>query len=274
VNVGDPSGALARHQEALVVFRELGDREGMAATLDLLGMTSFHSLQLAEHVSYHRQAVDLFRDLGDRQGAISALTLLAFSPASYDWPAPTRFESEAAAAIAGGEEALQESRDIGWRAGEAFACYALAMALGFQGHYDRALTFAHEGLSIAEEIGHAQWQVAVLRALGELELDLFQPERARATLAQGLALARETKSAFWTASLSAALSRALLALGEAPAARDVLDRLEVTQPLTLADWLVACARVEVALAERSYGGCPNVSSIWSGRSGPMDGARA
>lgn len=252
MNVGDPAGALTRHQEALGIFRELGDTEGMAATLDLLGMTSYHSLRLAEQVSYHRQAVALFRELEDRQGAISSLTLLAVSSPSYDWPASTPNESESRAATIAGEEALQESRGIGWRAGEAFACYALAMTLGFQGHYDRALPLARQGLSIAEEIEHAQWQVASLRVVGEMEIDLLVPERARSTLERGLTLAKETQSAFWTAALTASLSRALIASGETAAAENLVGPPKVTRPLVLSEWLVGWAHAELALATHDY----------------------
>lgn len=252
MNVGDPAGALTHHEEALGIFRELGDAEGMAATLDLLGMTSYHSLKLAEQVNYHRQAVALFREVDDRQGAISSLTLLALSAPSYDWPAPTPNEPAPRAAAIAGEEALHESQGINWRAGEAFACYALAMTLGFQGHYDRALPLAREGLSIAEEIQHAQWQVASLRVLGELQIDLLLPESARSALERGLALAKETKSAFWTASLSASLSRALIAMGEVAAAENLIGPPVKSRPLVLSEWLVGCAHAELALATHDY----------------------
>ncbi len=252
MNVGDSAGALTRHQEALESFRALGDHEGMAATLDLLGMTSYHLLNRAEHVRYHREAVDLFRAVDDHQSAISSLTLLGVSTSSYDWPALMLNESECSAAIAAGEAALHESRGIGWRAGEAFAGYALAMTLGFQGHYDRALPLARESLSLAEEIEHAQWQVAALRVVGELELDLLLPERARSTLERGLALAKETKSAFWTATLSASLSRALVALGEVAAAANLVGPPQVTRPPVLADWLIGWAQAELALATHDY----------------------
>jgi DNA-binding CsgD family transcriptional regulator len=248
MNVGDAAGAFMRHREALDIFQELRDTEGMASTLDLLGMTSYHSLRLTEQAGYHRQAVDLFREVGDRQGAISSLTMLAVNSPSYDWPASTPHEAKTVAAVVAGEEALHESRRIGWRAGEAFACYALAMTLGFQGHYDRALPLAREGLGLAEEIAHAQWQVACLRVLGDLEIDLLLPERARSTLERGLALARETKSAFWIAALSASLSRAMIALGETAAAEHLIGRPAVTRPLVLTEWLTGCAQAELALA--------------------------
>jgi DNA-binding NarL/FixJ family response regulator len=54
------------------------------------------------------------------------------------------------------------------------------------------------------------------------------------------------------------LSRALLALGEVASARELLEPLEGAQPLTLADWHMACARAELLLATRSYEAVPDL----------------
>jgi tetratricopeptide (TPR) repeat protein len=268
MNVGDPPAALARHQEALSVFRELGDLEGMAETLDLLGMTSFHSVRLADQAAYHSQAVALFRELGNRQGAISSLSLLAMNATNYDWAMQASGEAEFGEAVAAGEAALWESGEIGWRAGEAFACYALGMALGARGRYDRALPIVKQGLAIAEEIEHSQWQVANLRALGELEVDLLAPERARTTLERGLALAQETKSGFWTACLSAALSRALTQLREPEAAAQHLDPFDAASRPGLITWLSGCAHADMALASRDFGLVLQVVDILEGWAWP------
>jgi DNA-binding CsgD family transcriptional regulator len=262
MNLGDPPGALACHHEALAIFRELNDPEGMAGTLDLLGMTSYHSLNLADQISYHTQAVELFRQLGERQGAISSLSLLALSSTSYDWPAPPASEADFESSIAAGEEALSEAQAIGWRAGESFACYALAMSLGAHGDYDRALALGQDGLRIAEDIQHEQWQVASLRSLAEIELDLLDFEQARSLLARGLALAREIKSAFWTTCLSAALARALTGLAQIRLASTQLESFERERPRGLTSWFLACAEAEIALARKDYVTALELASTW------------
>lgn len=261
MNIGDPPGALLRHNEALAIFRELDDIEGMAATLDLLGMTSYHSVKLADEVSYNRKAIDLFRQLGNRQGVVSSLSLMAASCSSYDFPAMAANEAERAAAILAGEEALAEAQAIGWRAGESFACNTLAMAHGWSGNYNRAIELAHEGLRIAVEIQHEQWHVAMLRVLGELKLDLLNPEEARQDLEDGLALARKTGSDYWTECLSAGLTRALVALGEVEVAAELLKPFHEDRPLVMTAWLAGCAEVEVDLARRDYDGALRLVSI-------------
>ena len=253
MNRGDPRSALLRHNEALATFKELDDIEGMAATLDLLGMTSYHSVKLADQMAYHRQAVALFRQLGNRQGAISSLSLLAASSSSYDWPAPPTDQQELDAAIAAGEEALAESQAIGWRAGEAFACNVLAMAHGWSGRYNRARELVNDGLRTAIEIEHEQWHAALLRIAGEMKLDLLDPEGARIAFAEGLALAKQTRSDYWTACLSASLARAHVALGNVAAAAELVSPISADSPLVLTAWASGYAEVEIALAGKDYG---------------------
>ncbi len=252
MNSGDPAGALERHNEALAVFQELDDFGGMAATLDLLGMTSYHSVKLADEISYHHRAVELFHELGNRQGAVSSLSLLAISSSSYDWPAPPSDDEELAAAIAAGEEALAEAEAIGWRAGEAFACYTLGMAFGWHGDYERALQLGREGLRIAQNIQHEQWQVAALRGLGDLYLDLLNHEAARSFFQEALEMANRIRSDFWIGSTSAGLARALAAVGEGRAALDLIKPLDHARPLTLTAYHSAGAEAEVALALKDY----------------------
>ena len=252
MNVGDPPRALVHHEEALSTFRSLGDRPGTAETLDLLGMTSFHLVKSSDQVAYYRQAITLFREQDARQGLASSLSVLAMSSCNYEWAVPIAERDDFDAAVTAGEEAVQISRDIGWRAGEAFACYALGMTLGAGGDYGRALSLARESLSVAEEIAHTQWVVAALRLTGELELDLLFPERARAKFASGLKLAQEIKSSFWTACLSAGLSRAACKTGELDLASTLLDPFDVDSSIVMATWLAGCARVELALARGDF----------------------
>ena len=252
MNIGDPPGALMRHNQALSIFEELQDVQGLASTLDLLGMTSYHSLKLADEMSYHRKAVELFQELGNRQGKVSSLSLLAMSSASYEWPAPPTNAGEFSAAIAAGEEALVEAQAMGWRAGESFACYTLSMALGWSGDYSRAVPIAREGLHIAIEIEHEQWHVAALRGLGELYLDMLDPTGARALFEQGLDIAKKTKSDFWTVCLSSALARALVAFHQLQEALKLLPPFNESGPPALTAWHASCAHIETALALKDY----------------------
>jgi DNA-binding NarL/FixJ family response regulator len=92
----------------------------------------------------------------------------------------------------------------------------------------------------------------MLRAGGELQLDLLNLAAARAALEEGLALAKKIRSDFWTVSLSSALARVLVALGETDAASSLLQPFDETRPLVLTAWHSGSAEVEVLLARREY----------------------
>ena len=67
LNVEQPQEALRYHQEALATFQALSDRRGKASTLDLLGMASLLSGDLMQSAVYNQQAIVLFRELDDRE---------------------------------------------------------------------------------------------------------------------------------------------------------------------------------------------------------------
>jgi DNA-binding CsgD family transcriptional regulator/tetratricopeptide (TPR) repeat protein len=252
MNVGDPPGALAHHAAALATFQRLDDQAGTAETLDLLGMTSFHLVRVSEQVSYYQRAIPLFRALGERPGLASSLSMLAFSSTNYEWAVPVAARPELEAAVRAGEEAIWTTQDIGWRAGEAFARYALGMALGAAGRYDRAIPLARESLAIAREIEHTQWMVAALRLAGELELDLLMPERARESFDRGLKLAEEINSSFWIACLSSGLCRAAIETGDVALAATLLERLRPGAPTMMSAWLLGGAQAQLALAQSRF----------------------
>jgi tetratricopeptide (TPR) repeat protein len=73
------SEAERHHREALVIFERLGDRQGIAETLDLLGMTrSIADDSYASH-AYYVKSIDLCREIGDRQRLITGLAMQALN---------------------------------------------------------------------------------------------------------------------------------------------------------------------------------------------------
>src|SRR5258708_7604837 len=66
LNVERPREAAGCHDQALAIFEALHDDEGMAETLDLLGMSSILGGDLARGVHYYQQAIDINRRLGNQ----------------------------------------------------------------------------------------------------------------------------------------------------------------------------------------------------------------
>src|SRR5260370_17561932 len=83
LNIEQPREALHYHQEALTLFQQAHDSQGIAQTCDLLGMTNCLGGDLLQASAYYQQAVALFQELHARQGLASSLpTLLLLAPAA------------------------------------------------------------------------------------------------------------------------------------------------------------------------------------------------
>jgi tetratricopeptide (TPR) repeat protein len=248
-NVEQPGEGLRYHREALGLFQRLNDRSGLAETLDLLGMTSQLNSDLFQAHRYYRRAIGIWRELADPRGVVSSLASIPLCAASYlkDLDVPATGLAEAALAA---EEACRITGEIGWRAGEAYALLNLAICLGPQGEYARALDAARTGLSIAEEIEHHQWIAAAHAVLGMLHLDLLALDAAQRHLEQALASARAVGSRVWIGSTVGLLALTDSEQGKFERAEALLrDALENDMPMrTQAQRLCWYARGELALA--------------------------
>ncbi|HEX6482672.1 MAG TPA: AAA family ATPase [Ktedonobacteraceae bacterium] len=249
LNVEQPGEALRYHQEALGIFEKLNDSHGIAETLDLLGMSSYLGGDLIQGTVYYKQAIALFSEIGNRQGLTSSLATITLR-------APTLQSDTMVAAgslaevLQDAENALKIAREIGHRSAEAYALFQLALCLGSQGEYGRALAAAQQSLDIAEEIEHRQWQAAARAILGNVYRNLFALPQAQEHFEQALAYAQEVGSLFWMRMISGYSASAAILLNDLDRAEKVLQAaLNTDTPAqTMAQRMAWCANVELELA--------------------------
>jgi tetratricopeptide (TPR) repeat protein/DNA-binding CsgD family transcriptional regulator len=253
LNIEQPLEALRYHREALTIFQELHDQHGIAETLDLLGMASYLGGDLVQGTIYYEQAVALFEELDDRQGLTSSLATLTLRGPTYQTDTMVSASTTLAEVIRDTEQALKIAQDIDQRPAESYALFQLALCLGSQGEYERALATVQMSLDIAEEIEHRQWQTAAQTVLGGIYYGLLAYPRARTHFEQALALAREIGSLFWTRIATGYLASALISQGDLGQAELVLSgALDPQTPAqTMAQRLMRCAQVELALAQEN-----------------------
>jgi tetratricopeptide (TPR) repeat protein len=141
----DHAAAVAFGEEALALFRQLGDRRGEAGALRALG---------AAEIAVDRgdpdrpgalleQALAIWRELGNQQGVAATLGNLGF----LAW---TR--GDTVRAIERYEEALTISRAIGDRANAAVQLALLGMLAAGAGEHNRATDWLDEALVLAREL--------------------------------------------------------------------------------------------------------------------------
>ena len=116
---GDYYRAVACHEEAAAVWRELGDEGNLARTLDHLGNCAHDTGDLATAEVFHEQALELARAVDDPRGVASALGnlgIMAIHAGNLD------------AASERLEEALQLLRQLGHRHGVGVALANLGIS--------------------------------------------------------------------------------------------------------------------------------------------------
>ncbi len=250
-NIEHPHEALRCHQEAIAIFEASNDERGLAETLDLLGMTSELGGDAVQSAAYYDQVVPLFQQLDDRQGLSSSLVVRALQSGAYWFETMVPAARNMSDAIREAEWGLQIAREIGWRAGEAFALFESAALYGPQGEYGGALDLALASLAIAEEIEHHQWRTLAHTTVGVLHLELLARASAREHLEQALALAQAINSQVMIRITAGYLAATCIQQHELSQAEAVLnDVLRSDTPMqTMGQRLAWYARAELTLAQ-------------------------
>jgi DNA-binding CsgD family transcriptional regulator len=251
LNIEQPLEARQCHTEALHIFESLNDQRGVAETLDLLGMARYLGGDLIGGTASYERAVTLFRELNDRQGLASSLATLTMRGGAYQTSTMLAASRDVPEAAHEGEAALIIARDIGWRAGEAYALIFLGFCLGGHGDYSRALELVHDALAIGEEIEHRQWITAAYCAFGALHLDMLSLGEAQRYLDHALTLAHAIGSAHWVRCTAGYLASTYVLQHEYTKAEALLNSvLEPTITVqTLGQRLAWSAYAELALAQ-------------------------
>ncbi len=97
----DYRAARTLQEESLALFREVGDKGGLAYSLFNLGQVAYAQDEYATAHDLHRESLALFRELGQQQGIAGSLEAFAAL-------ASVQEQTERAARLWGTAEALRE----------------------------------------------------------------------------------------------------------------------------------------------------------------------
>jgi predicted ATPase/DNA-binding CsgD family transcriptional regulator len=157
-------------EESASLFRQVGDKSGLAVTLGVQGITALQQGDLQGARAIFEEGLELFREVGDRWGIVSTLAHLGIIPFST---------GDNAAAVGYFEEAVDLSHDIGGRIPAAYiSLYNLALIAQSEGNDERASNLYVEGLNLAVEVGDKANVAYCLEGLAGLIGHHAEPERA------------------------------------------------------------------------------------------------
>jgi predicted ATPase len=139
---GSVGEAIPLLEQSLAIYRESGDKVGQASAIDWLAINN-PNLQRA--TAYARDGLALCRELGDLTGVASILTTLSrltYCQGDFSSPVPWL------------EEVLSIARQLGDQVREDEALITYGTLVYWQGDYPRARSLYEEGIRLGEKIGY------------------------------------------------------------------------------------------------------------------------
>lgn len=179
---GDAAQSAARAEESLAIYRQLGDKRGIAFALNLLGAAAFESNNYEGAAERYAESLVLRREIGDRWGIAGSLNNLGRT---------TRFQGDFARAAAFYRESEAMRREIGDKLGVAIALANQGQMARDRGDRIHAEPLLEESLSLYQEMRDKRGIAIVLNQLAQVAHDAGDLPRARTLCEESLALRRE-----------------------------------------------------------------------------------
>lgn len=197
--------------ESLALFRELGDKRGIALSLDRLGMAAWRRGDFAAAGVLMEEDLALFKEVGDQDRVAWSLFTLGLLHSK---------QGEYTRARALFEESLALFRKLGNKRGIAASLTQLAGTFFVsQSNQEMIYPMLEEGLSLDREVGDKEGMAVSSLLLGWVALKQGDIATARTRMEQSLALYREMEHREGMAEALALLGRVMAAGGEHAFAR-------------------------------------------------------
>jgi CHAT domain-containing protein/tetratricopeptide (TPR) repeat protein len=171
-------------QQALLLWRELGERQWTAHSLFQLGTAYTKLRQLEKAIEYLEQALPMMSDLKFRRSEANTLYGLGFAHNNL-----SRIEK----AIDCFTQALALYREVRDREWEGRTLVALGNSYNRLGTTEKAIEYREQALAIARETKDRQGEWMALNSLGASYYRLGRTEKAIESYEQALGIAREIK---------------------------------------------------------------------------------
>jgi CHAT domain-containing protein/tetratricopeptide (TPR) repeat protein len=176
--------ALQSWQQALIIYREIKDRQSEGAALGGLGLAYGSLGDNTKAIEYQQQWLAITREIKDRLGEGEALGNLGLAYLNL---------GDYAQAIKYAQQWLAIAREIKGRESEGGALGNLGIAYLQLGDYTKAIEYQQQWLAIAREIKDRQSEGKALGNLGIAYVNLGDYAKAIEYAQQQLAIARSIK---------------------------------------------------------------------------------
>ena len=219
---GDQIRARDYAEQAVQLYRQIGDRRGELRALNVQGVATLRLGNAGQADVCFGQVLQLCRDIGDRRGESVVLRNLGAriceSPGGY------------AAARPYLEQSCQLCHSVGERRGESESLTYLAVAARRLGDPQAAYEYGRRAVHLAQQVGAKYEQGLALTHLGHALVDLGQLIQADEIYRQALAVRREMGNL--NLSIEPLAGLASIALAQGRLAQAQLQVEEILKSLT------------------------------------------
>ena len=174
--------ALETHFKALRIREEIGDKQGIAASLNNIALIYQSQGKYPEALDTHFKSLKISEEIGNKQGIAASLTNMAViyqNQGKYPEALETHFKS------------LKICEEIGNKQGIATSLTNMAAIYMNQGKYPEALKAHLKALKIFEGIGNKQGIAEIKNGLAQTYLALKNYAPALQYAKEGLEMAKE-----------------------------------------------------------------------------------
>jgi tetratricopeptide (TPR) repeat protein/predicted Ser/Thr protein kinase len=180
-NLSKPQEVLRNEQEAITIWRHIGQERGLAFSLNAIAAAEASLGETKDALSNFQEALTIRREIGDKRGLGDTLIDMGnFSDERGDHDQALKMY----------KEALELERDIGNESLQATCLNNIGSVYSEKGQYDDALTYFQQVLQLREKSKVPQDIVAALQNLGEVLGGMGQYDKAISYYMRALDLQR------------------------------------------------------------------------------------
>ncbi|MGB3651658.1 MAG: tetratricopeptide repeat protein [Rivularia sp. (in: cyanobacteria)] len=162
-NLGEYAKALDYYQQSLAIDKKIGNKEGEGTILNNIGIVYDSLGEYPKALDYYQQALTIIKQVKDKAGEGSTLNNIG---SVYD------NLGEYPKALNYYQQSLAIRKQVGDKAGEGNALNNIGFVYNNFGEYRKALNYYQQALTIIKQVGDKAGEGTILNNIGEIYHDL------------------------------------------------------------------------------------------------------